>query len=491
MNYKILLLSTYFTLSHLFSAAQPDTILLGYPAAGVGSSVINETRILSDNRIIFTQFTTDKKHQAFIVDSIGGIVYVNDLDEVAGFTIFSSIYIIEGIGKYVFIGNAARDSVQYFISFSLDSTLENIALIDTVRLENDTWLSFENMKFNPGNELWETFGVVRRISNSANMLEYFYAGIDKNYKFNKFKKFKTKYKPNYVFEFYWVESVRRYMFSCFNQSTILVDEDINFVYEDAIRVPYIENGSPNVSIFIMYNCTDDENNIVFCYGKESWGAYTSAFVWLDIKADTIILANAIPLNTPPLGVQVESHMRKDGNGNYLISGTNNLPWLNGPSNTLKVVKYTPNQEKIWEFSYSDDKGFVIWDMEIDHNNDIVVVGDAWNMYGDGQIHGFLMKIYSHGTLSSYQEIPDNFTDKYKIQITPNPAVSKICIQSSTEQARIARFWDVSGRLVLTENIQASPHCFDLPGTLLPGFYAAEVLFADGRRSVQKVVVTKN
>jgi len=488
MNYKILLLSTYFILSHLFSAAQPDTILLGYPAAGVGSSVINETRILSDNRIIFTQFTSDKKHQAFIVDSIGGIVYVNDLDEVAGFTIFSSIYILEGIGKYVFIGNATRDSVQYFISFSLDSMLENIALIDTVRLENDTWLSFENMRFNPDNELWETFGVVRRISNSASMLEYFYAGIDKNYKFNKFKKFKTKYKSSYVFDFYWVKPVQRYVFSCFNQSTILVDEDINFVYETGVRINY-DQGS---SILTMYNFSDNENNIVFCYGKESWDRpYNAAFVWLDIQTDTIILANAIPLSSPPLGVQYESHMRKDYDGNYLISGTNNLPWLNGPSNTLKVVKYTPNQEKIWEFSYSDDKGFVIWDMEIDHNNDIVVVGDAWNMYADGQTHGFLMKIYSNGTLSSYQEIPDSFTEKYKIQITPNPAASNLCIQSSTEQARIARFWDVSGRLVLTENIQASPHCFDLPATLLPGFYAAEVLFADGRRSVQKVVVTKN
>lgn len=183
-------------------------------------------------------------------------------------------------------------------------------------------------------------------------------------------------------------------------------------------------------------------------------------------------------------------MRKDLHGNYIISGTNIFPGLSGPSNIVKVVKYASNYDKIWELSYQDDKAFLIRDMAVDQNNDIILVGDAWNMFGDGQFRGFLMKVYANGTLTSYEEIPTDPQGKYNMRISPNPAAHQLCLHTSEEQAQLLRLWNTKGQLVFSERPTASLHCFELPPSLPPGIYTAEALFADGYRNVQKVVVAR-
>ena len=451
-------------------------------------TVIKEALILSDNQILFTQSTYEDEYLVYIVDDKGDIIHLNVLDEVEDFSIFSTIHIIEDTTRYIFIGNAIKDLKYYFIIYSMDTLLENITLIDTIRLEDDTQLYFQDMKYNSDKGFWESIGIVRGVSSAASFIEYFYVNLNNDYAVNKLKKFKTKYYPSYVFEFYWINSFKTYVFSCLNQSTIIVDEDFNFIYENAVRVSYIGyNGIPSTSNLIMYNCTDHENNRVFCYGKSSWNnPYNSGFVWLDIKTDTIILSNSVPLS-PDLGELFESYMRKDKDDNYIIAGTNTLPLGGGPPNTLKVVKYTTNLEKVWEFNYKDNKAFTIYDVDVDHKGDIVIVGKAWNMYGDGKNRGFLMKVYAHGTLSSYNEVPSPGL----VRISPNPVVSSFCIQAEQgEPVRAIRICDVSGRLALNERVGALPWCSNLPPDLPPGFYAAEVLFEDGRRAIQKIVVAK-
>lgn len=155
MRYKAFLLSIYFALLQILVTAQSDTILRGYPPAEDDNSVITEAQILSDNRIIFTQVTYGRKYQAYIVDEKGDAVYVKNLEDTEGFTFFSLNYIIEDTARYIFVGSARKDSRSYFITFSLDSTLKNLTLIDTVELQNDTWLSFESMKFNPDKSCWK------------------------------------------------------------------------------------------------------------------------------------------------------------------------------------------------------------------------------------------------------------------------------------------------------------------------------------------------
>lgn len=491
MKYRSICIYILFILSKLHVFAQGDKVLVGYSSTDTGMTWVDRMTILPENKIGFIHISTFGNCTVFVVDSIGTVLHKKELDNVGGYAIVSSLHIIEGGEKYILVGNASRDEKNYFVTFCLDSTLQNPVLLDTIELEYENRLTFFDVKFNQDKDVWETFGVVRQASNSSIVLDYFYVGINESHQFEKFKTFKTKYHPNFVLEFYWIGHVDRYLLSCFNQSTILVDNNFDYTYENSTKISYPYNGSTAFSSLKMYDCTDHENNIVSCYAKEGPNRpYNAAFVKLEVSADTVGLLEAIPLNAPPLGVQFESHMRKDLLGNYIISGTNTIPGHSGPSNIVKVVKYAPNYDKIWEFSYQDDKAFVIRDMAVDQSNDIVLVGDSWNMFGDGQFRGFLMKVYANGALTSYEEIPTDQQGKYNMRISPNPASHRLCLHTGGEAVQMVRFWDTKGQLALSERPTTALYCFDLPSDLPPGIYIVETLFADGYRNVQKLMVER-
>ncbi|MCS7037283.1 MAG: hypothetical protein NZM41_11505, partial [Saprospiraceae bacterium] len=74
--------------------------------------------------------------------------------------------------------------------------------------------------------------------------------------------------------------------------------------------------------------------------------------------------------------------------------------------------------------------------------------------------------------------------------TPNPASSSLCLQVKEEWPHGLRLWSADGRLVFSEQASVATSCFDLPAALPAGVYAAEVVFADGYRVVQKVIVVR-
>jgi len=472
--------------------AQPDTILVGYKLDDVGVTSIQKSTILSDGQISLIQLSSVEGFNLLIVDQEGKIIFENNIEEVAGHSILSYFHLIEEDTKYVLVGNTIRDGKRYFATFSIDKTLETATMIDTFNLIGDVRLYFNEMRFNAHKNLWEAFGVVQNANSITTILDYFYVGIKKDHTFNRLKIFQpTKYFPSHILDFCWVEDANRYLLGCFNAATMLVDDDINITYENTTKVSYLYNGSAATSVLRLYNCLDSDDDIVFCYAKEPWDRlYNAAFARLEVKADTVILVEATPLSDPPLGVQIESIMRKDYAGNYIISGTNALPW-SGNNNIVKVVKFSASLDKVWEFSYQSDKGFLIFDMQIDQNNDIFLLGQAWNIFGDGAQRGFLMKVYANGTLTSYEEIPTDPQGKYNMRISPNPAAHNLCLHTSSgEPVQLVRFWNTNGQLVFSAKPTAPLHCFELPSSLPPGIYTVEALFADGYRNVQKLVVAR-
>ncbi|MDO8367493.1 MAG: hypothetical protein Q7T20_11890 [Saprospiraceae bacterium] len=445
--------------------------------------------ILSDNKIGFTHKST-QGYKAIVTDTKGQVIHQRTLDEVGGYEINSSSYIFDGISRYVYIGNATRDGNFYFISFALDTNFQNIELIDTVQLENNTKLFFDLIKFNAFKSEWEGFGIVQQYP-SGEITDNCYISLDENYHFTKCEKLKGVYYPSQVLEFNWIESLNRYYLCLFISVSVLVDEEFNVVHNAGITFVYEYNNSTHITGLAMYNCLEPIGSTIFCYGKESFDyPYNAAFITLDLQGDSVHVVEAIPLSDPPLGMSVHPKMCVDLDGNYVVSSVNGL----GPPNPNKIrlAKFSSTTyQKIWDFTYERDMTFLIWDTEIDQNNDIILVGQSWNIFGDSQQRGFLMKVYAHGSLSSYFEVPDDPGDQYSVQISPNPTASMLCLQAA-KQPQSVRLWDFSGRLILEEKVGLAdivePYCINLPSTVMPGFYAIEVYFSDGKRVIRKVVV---
>ena len=469
--------------------AQPDTILVGYSSNDVGSSLINEMTVLSNDRIAFTQSTVSG-YKAFVTDEKGQTIHQRNLASVDGYTISSSSFIFDDTTRYVYIGNATRDGKRFFIAYSLDTTLQEIKLIDTVQVENDVAVFTNMMKYNRYKSIWEGFGYGRTVSTSPITTYICYIGLDENYKFYKFERLKGDYLKSIVLEFQWIESLGRYFIKLFGDYSLIVDEGFNVVKEVVgITLVYEFNGT-HITSLGMHNCLEAGGSKILCYAKENFNwPYNAAFATLDLQGDSIRLVEAVPLSDPPLGMNHGSQMRVDRDDNYVISGNNTFqPPV---PNKIRVAKFSPTYDKIWDFTYESDITFAIWDMEIDQNNDIVLVGQAWNIFGDGQARGFLLKVFDNGTLSSYHEIPGDPNADFWATISSNPASNKVCLQTKTQAKRL-RLWDMSGMLrfdqQITSNTTDAAFCLDLPTNLPPGFYAAEVLFPDGHLAVRKLLV---
>jgi hypothetical protein len=128
-------------------------------------------------------------------------------------------------------------------------------------------------------------------------------------------------------------------------------------------------------------------------------------------------------------------------------------------------------------------------MAIDDKNNIILVGktlDRINLTS----HGFLLKVYADGRLTSSATEPDVDNRRYEVILMPNPTTATLCLQAPAEGVHWLRLWNEDGRLVLSEGVPASPYCFDLPVALPAGVYAAEILFADGYRAVRRVAVVR-
>jgi hypothetical protein len=472
--------------------SQSDTILVGYTQNDPNFSVITQMLILPDNKIALTQGAL-AGYTALITDTKGQVIHQHKLDFVDGYTIESSSYIFDDTTRYVYIGSAMRDGKRFFISYSLDTSLQDIRLIDTVQTEDDVRVLTLKMKYNAFKSVWEGFGYGSKVA-VQDVAYICYIGLDENYQFEKFEKLKGVYHELPVLEFQWIESLSRYFVKILGDRSILVDENFNVVKEIVgITIVYEWNSIKYISSLGMFNCLEPVGSSMFCYAKEAFDwPYNAAFATLDLQGDSIRLIEAIPLSNPPLGMNYGSTMRVDLDGNYVISGINayNPPNPNG----LRVAKFSSGTyEKIWEFTYQNDIFFEPWDMEIDQNNDIVIVGYADNIFGDGQGHGFLMKVYSNGTLTSYHELPNDLSDPYWVQISPNPTTSRLCLSAAT-QPKALRLWDLSGRLILEVNADLAgdgePFCIDLPVSVLPGLYVSEVIFADGYRVSKKMAVAR-
>jgi hypothetical protein len=464
------------------ASAQNDTILVGYSADDSGASFLNELAVFSHHKYGISQRTTNG-YKVFVSGPDGQALYARPLDQVANFSIQSCSWMLEDETRYVYIGNALRGNQSFLIVFSLDTTLSEIQLIDTLALNGAEQLFFEVLKYNTAQSVWEGFGMVQMQGGGA-ITGVHYIALNDDFQVVKSRRLQGDYHPNPVLEFQWMDDIGRYFLSLFGGRNLLVDAEQQLLRESPdVTQTYLSNNIQYTTALRVYNCFSSEGSRLYAYAKSfSDGPYNVAMVTLELAGDSVRLIEAIPLNEPSLGLTFASKMLLDREGNYVVSGVNAL---SAPlPNKISVVKFSPELETLWTFHYESDKSFIIWDMEADENNDLVIVGQAWNIFGDGQPRGFLMKVYANGALVSYQEAPA----PESLRLFPNPATRQFVVQSEAAIRQI-RLTDLSGRLVY-ETIPGAVQTVQVivPKGLSRGIYTVEAIFTDGRKTTRKVAL---
>lgn len=333
----------------------------------------------------------------------------------------------------------------------------------------------------------ESFGIVQN-PITGKIVENCYISMDNNYYFKHFEMLTGKFYKNHILEFIRVEAVQRYLVSSFTGALLLVNDEFQVVNEDVIRYSYVFNNSTGHTFDKIMSCEAGADGMPICYNRsfEPEAPFGLSFSKFQVEADTVLLAAHIPINAPPLDLTTATQMRRDRNGDYVISGIDVLSF-NQASNKVRVVKFSPDFRRLWEFTYSGQESFAIWDMDIDANNDIILAGEIWPSIGSIST-GFLMKVHANGHLSSWQEVPLEAGD---VLVLPNPSSGSFCVRTQQPVFQGLRLWDMAGRLVWAQDAaQNGSLCFDLPASVGTGVYALEVRTEGGQRVVRKLVVSR-
>lgn len=468
-------------------SAQTSVSLHGYSPDDVASSLVNEMTPVSGSKILFTKRVIGVNYEALVTDQNGQELHRTVLALPEG-EILSSSFCFDDGDRYVFIGNALIDGQYYFASFAYDTILQQSTLIDTILLGDGELLFFNMMKLNKIKAVWEGFGITQTVPSNS-LINNCFIQLDTQYHFLQHKVLSGTYQPDHILEFLWEPTVERYVVSSFNRRLMVVDEDINVHFYKVFFHDFIHLDTSYHSTIKHLNCEPVGDGSVLCYGvipdQHPW---SNVITKLDILPDSIILQNVIPLNESMLQISYADQMRIDSTGDFIISGVNKL-FGNNP-NKIRVARFSSDFELQGIFTYEDgDKSFVIWDMDIDANNNIIIGGSAGNIFGDEANRGFLMKL-SADMVTSEETALDNLSDD--IVIFPNPATDIIYVSHLMQPLKQVALFDLYGRLLLNMDIggQDDYTRIILPGALPGAVYVVQCYMKNGN-VVSKKIITGN
>ncbi len=481
----------WIVLQPFIMSGQKDSIFVVYPSDDYSISTIKTVKLFRDGAIGLIHY--GDRSTLIVVDGAGNILRRKRLNEIDGYSIHSCMEWIEADTHYVAIINISHGSTYYLATIGLNKQLDKCYWIDTVRIPYQrNFVNLRRIHFNEIGRQFEGFGVVASDPDFRFGAQCYFS-LRSDFTFERvyfFNAFPPSGSGDFVMDFRWVEASGRYFVSLFGGRALLLDKDLNTLLRWTPRFRYQgPDGMWNEGGGNIPDCVSESGNLLTCLTRSPFnGPSDISVVRYAIEPDTIRALQAFPLNAPSLEMNVWPHFRRDHVGNYVLAGTNGL----FPITTkykMKIAKFSSTLEKMWETQFeAGNRNFEVWDMAIDDNNDIILVGRAWDIY-DLAPHGFMLKVYADGRLTTSVGRPDVDKRRYEVVLMPNPTTATLCLQAPAEDLHWLRLWSADGRLVLSESVTA-PHCFDLPAALPAGVYAVEVLFADGYRAVRKVVVVR-
>jgi hypothetical protein len=451
--------------------AQSDTLFLQFSPNAPDNSVIHEITVLQNGHIGLLQSGHGLAPKAYLLSSDGDILHEKVFETVADFEIESANFWWERADhQSIFMGQAQRESHLYYLIWSADSTLQNLQLVDSLRLPDGQSFAQRSLVFNPDKSLFEGFGTLSDAPGGA-FLDNTYLALDPDFRIRDFRLLTGDFDRSYIYHHFWEPTSRRYLVSSFNPyEALVVDDSAHVVRTVRLGLP---GSQPLQSFRFIDGYTEADGTPVGLSYLLANGPFKIALHRLAIETDTAYSAQIFPLNEPDLGIIAGEIVRRDQQGDILIAG-NTI----SDGNVL-VAKHTPNFERKWVFMFDHPGSFAVYDLEITPENEIFAAGRISNQ--PQQHHGFLFRISPEGTLSSSTWLPDAASVKW--QIFPNPTAHQVCY-SVAEQAVVSlRLWDYEGRLRWESNtpsaVTHTSHCVELSAELAAGAYRLEARFADG------------
>jgi Secretion system C-terminal sorting domain len=485
MNIRLVFILSVQFIFHLYAYAQEVKVY--YPNEAQ-YNFIYEMTPTRDGYILFVR-QTEPITSLFKTDQFGNVVHQIDLSLPNKFLRDIS-YIIDDGTRYIAMGNLRSNGKSYFATFAFDTALSQITLIDSIAIPFGYSAFTQTIEKSYTTTGWESFGVVQDSTANGNpIVANFGLKLDSNFHFQSFEYIDNP-NPDHILEFYWSAPTQQFVLLTFGRDVILLDKELitKRIFTHEIR--YFYDQISYISIPKYLDCVPgNQADEHICYGQLLFGGQAPVrtyFATLKTEADTVRITSIFGLDTVSSQIGLANQMRKDSLGHFIVSGVNRL--VQQEPNKIRVIRHGSDFQKLAEFTYEDGRQFIIWDMDIDPMNNIIIVGAIFE-YPHPTPHSFMLVI-DENMVSSFEEIPLP-TNKSAIFIYPNPTDGHFCLYSKQKPLAHLQMWDMSGKSVFESEPQSKQeiNCFDMPG-LQSGVYSLKCQLTDGSVHTTKLIVQK-
>ena len=442
------------------STKAQDTVLVAYPNPDLQfPSLVPELLITDREELVMFQPEGGNQAAILITDSVGGILVHKFIDPVDGYECRYFNHAFQAGDSLVFLGVFDIGLTRCLATIKGGMRANGFRILDTLHFPQNLNILINSIKFLESTGKHETFAYTEAVGTGQH-IGYHHIKLNSDFVFTSntpIQGFGINKSP--VYEFTFDSETNLYGVTLFGgYPYFLVDTSGQVVHEtNSLKTTYIVNNISYAARHEPFGCVED-NGEVNCFTQSSGQHVVQKYAHLKMhfERDSIYVLEKAFLNTPPiLALGVGEVMRRDRNGDYVVSGVNSFTLSTGSTipNAIGVFKYDSlTYQRKWDLKFTTDASFVVWDMEIGRNNDIYLVGHAQNLYAPNALTGFLLKISPNGlpVLSALPDIQTNLNDPL---VYPNPSQGQFSYEATGLKPQTLTIYDVLGRAVFVKSLK--------------------------------------
>lgn len=349
------------------------------------------------------------------------VVDTSPFNEINDFKIYSLNQIISNEEINIFSCLANKNGENYFITASQKEGVNNITLVDSVKISDRYFLGIQ--EFKRKDDLYYLFDNLQ--DEFSDLITNVFIELEPSGSIKTFELREYFLDPQRIIGFDYNTEFNQYFLTAWTADyASLLDSTRQIIDTLNTTITYNEGGIQYTGSPINYNqiLIDGMHHII---GSSFGDKYVIIRVTegnnsIKLKNFSVHTINSLPTNIAQI------HAIKDNENNILVVPTSELFFFNQlvePNSLFLQKHFNGLEDLIWENRFRNSFEFLPIDVEIDEANNLLIAGAVWTIDGEDE-KGFILKIDSEGNYT--------FTTKdeklLNIKLYPNPVSEYLSVE---------------------------------------------------------------
>lgn len=449
---SFLLVVLFFSMSYIKAQEVADTFNFGELI--VDNSFYNETYQVESihDSYIFLNIQWDNNLQAdrfsLIITDLDFNV-TNKIDTIAALKEYGSIainVINDSENNIVLSKTEYINGTHVYTTYLLDLSSMELSPVDSLIMLSGEELSYIFPFHAVHNDSYKKFGIIKEM-HSARVLANCYIEISTDGRIN-FRHINLKDPIKKPRHHIYIDNLESYFITDNVNDFVVLDDVFRFQYKIPGEIIYQRGDTTSYQTLYTCSCRFQDDKI-HVFGRPFYSTSHYAFLHASLPIINEKIQQADE-NHPLFdvknfnGITESTLCSQDSKGNIIAVTDDNINI--GGSNSidnLYIQKVNSSYKNEWFIGFNNGSIFLIKDLVVDKNDDVVIVGKYGRSDFTPEVHNFYLKVNTDGLVTATQGIlPSGMFVLY-----PNPTSDNVTINGPAENISNYSVYDIQGKKV--------------------------------------------